>query len=467
MSEKFDLAIVGGGPGGYVAAIRAGQRGLRTVLIEKEDLGGECLNHGCIPSKALVHVAETYASLGELKSMGIAVTGGTLDWPTALAWKDRIVKRLTLGTASLLKAARVTVVNGRASLLDSQTLRAVNAAGEQRFTAGHIILATGALPIEAPGLPFDGQYVIGNREALALPTIPPRLIVIGGGYIGMELGMVFAKLGSAVTVVEWLDGLLPGHPRDAVKVLERTIRRLKIKALVHTKATGVVIEDGVVKLTVADAKGVTQVLEAEKVLVTVGRRPNTADLGLENTRVGRDKRGFIEVDDQRRTADPHIYAIGDITPGPMLAHKASAEGLVAVAAILGEPAAFRSHAIPGVVFTDPEIAAVGLTLDQATGQGIAAGEAVFPYIALGRALTMGTTDGYFRWIFAKDDQRVLGCEIVGREASNLISEAVLAIEKGLTLHDVAAAIHPHPTLGEGLHEAAESGLGRPIHIPKK
>jgi dihydrolipoamide dehydrogenase len=467
MSDVLDVAVIGAGPGGYVAAIRAAHNGLKTAVVEKENLGGECLNFGCIPSKALVHVAESYAGLAELKSVGVSVGSATLDWPAALAWKDRVVKRLTTGVGSLLKAAGVTVIAGQARFADSQTIAVAVADGEQILKTKHTIIATGAKPFEVPGLPFDGQTVISSREALSLPEVPPRLIVVGGGYIGLELGMVYAMLGSAVTVVELLDGLLPGHGRDAVKALDRNIRRLKIKALVRHKAVGLEIAAGVAKLTIEGPDGARQTLEADKVLVTVGRRPFTGDLGLERTRVTRDARGFIQVDEARRTTDPAIYAIGDITPGPMLAHKASAEALVAADAIAGKPAVFRPRAIPGVVFTSPEVAVVGLTKEQAAAEGLDAEEAVFPYLALGRALTMGTTDGYFKWVYAKADHKILGCEIVGREASNVIGEAALAVEKGLTLADVAETIHTHPTLSEGLKEAAELGLGWPVHLPRK
>ncbi len=466
MDHEVDVAVIGAGPGGYVAAIRAAQRGLRTVVIEAEALGGECLNHGCIPSKALIHVAEAYAGLGELKSAGVTVEGAALDWPAAVAWKDRLVKRLTGGVAALLKAAGAEVVRGRATFRDSQTLHVVGPDGEREIRARHAILAPGSRPIEIPGLPFDGRFVLTSREALALPAIPPRLIVVGGGYIGLELGTVFAMLGAAVTVVEWFDSLLPGHAGDALKVIERGLRRLKVKALVKTKAVGLEVAGDAARLTVEGTNGVRQTLDAEKILVTVGRRPNLGGLGLENTRVALTGRGLVEVDAQRRTADPAIYAIGDVTAGPMLAHKASAEALVAADAIAGLPAAFRPRAVPSVVFTLPEIAAVGLNKAQATGQGMEAAEATFPYLALGRALTMGASDGYFKWTFAPATGVLLGCEIVGREASNLIGEAALAVEKGLTLTDVAETIHPHPTLGEGLREAAEVGLGWPVHLPK-
>jgi dihydrolipoamide dehydrogenase len=467
MNDEYDVAVIGAGPGGYVAAIRAGQLGLRTVVIEQENLGGECLNHGCIPSKALIHAAESYAGLAELKTFGVTVEGAALDWAAAVAWKDRIVKRLTGGVATLLKAAGVEVVVGRARFVDSHTLAVTGPESERAIHARHVILAVGSQPFEVPGLPFDGRFVISSREALKLTAVPPRLIVVGGGYIGLEMGTVFAMAGAAVTVVELLDGLLPGHSRDAVKVLDRGLRRLKVKALVNTKAAGLEIVGDVARLTVEGPGGARQTLDAEKILVTVGRKPRLADLGLENTGVRRNERWLIEVDAARRTADPAIFAIGDITPGPALAHKASAEGLVAAAAIAGQPAAFQPKGVPSVAFTLPEVASVGVTKERAAAEGIDADDASFPYLPLGRALTMGASDGYFKWTFARSTGAILGCEIVGREASNLIGEAALAIEKGLTLSDVAATIHPHPTLGEGLHEAAELGLGWPVHLPKK
>lgn len=467
MSEVFDVVVIGAGPGGYVAGIRAAQKGLKTAVIEKEALGGECLNHGCIPSKALIHVAEAYADTGDLRSLGITVEKPAIEWSNSIAWKDRVVKRLTTGVGSLLKAAGATVIAGEASFIDAKTIRVREAGGERELTARATIIATGSKPFEVPGLPFDGQVVISSREALALGAIPPRLIVVGGGYIGMELGTVYAMLGSQVTVVELLDGLLTGQPRDAIKLVERNLRRLKIKTLLRTKAAGLEIAGGVGKLTVVGPDGATSVLEAEKILVTVGRKPFTGSLGLENTAVTRDSRGFIEVDEQRRTKDPAIFAIGDIVPGPMLAHKASAEALVAVAAVAGENAVYAPRAVPGVVFTAPEIATVGLSKEAAGASGVSAEEAIFPYQALGKALTMGASEGYFKWIYRLPDHVIVGAEIVGRDASALIGEAALALENELTLHQVARTIHPHPTLNEGWHEAAELGLGWPIHLPRK
>lgn len=462
----FDVAVIGAGPGGYAAAIRAGQLGLETVVIEKDALGGECLNHGCIPSKALIHVAEGFHGIRDLKSLGITVENPAIDWAKAAGWKDRVVKRLTTGVGSLLKAAGVTVIHGQAAFRDAHTIVVTTLEGEQIVETKHTIVATGSKSIEVPGLPFDGQTVLSSREALALTEIPPRLIVVGGGYIGLELGTVFAMVGTQVTVVELLDGLLAGQPRDAVAVVERNLRRLKIKTHLRTKAAGLTVVDGVAQLTVVGPDGERQVLEAEKVLVTVGRRPDATGLNLEQVGVTPDKSGFIHVDAQRRTENPAIFAIGDITPGPMLAHKATAEGLVAAEAIAGRDVSFAPRAIPGVVFTLPEIATVGLSLEDAQAQGVDAAAAGFPMMALGRALTMGTSDGHLKWVFRKDDHVIIGAEFVGREASNLIGEAALAVEKGLTLEDIAHTIHPHPTLTEGLHEAAELGLGWPVHVPR-
>ncbi len=463
----YDLAVIGAGPGGYVAGIRAAQHGLSTVIIEAENLGGECLNHGCIPSKALIHAADHYAGLDKLKTFGITVEGAAIDYGTAVKWKDRIVKRLTTGVGTLLKAAGATIIEGRARFVAGDLLEVETAEGVQRIHAAHTIIATGARSIEIPALPFDGQTIIDNRAALALTEIPPRLIVIGGGYIGLEMGIVFAKLSSRVTVVELTEALLPTSPSEAVKVVERNLRRMKIKTMLGAKATGVTIDNSVAALTVCDTHGNEQVLEAEKILVTVGRRPNTENLGLENTKVTLDQRGFIEVDPQRRTSDEKIWAIGDVAGGLLLAHKASAEALVAADAIAGKETIFAPQAIAAVVFTDPEIATVGLTVEEAKEQGIVAAEAEFPFLALGRSLTMNNSDGYCKWIFRSDDHTILGCEIVGPEASNLIGEGALAVEKQLKLEDIAGTIHAHPTLPEALAEAADLGLGHPLHLPKK
>lgn len=464
---SYDLAVIGAGPGGYVAGIRAARHGLSTVVIEAENLGGECLNHGCIPSKALIHAADHFARLDKLKSIGITVEGAHIDLAAAVEWKDRIVKRLTSGVGTLLKAAGAAIVEGRAHFVASDLLEVETADGVQRIKAAHTIIATGAKSIEIPALPYNGETIIDHRAALALREIPPRLIVVGGGYIGLEMGIAFAKLGSRVTVVELTKGLLPTSPREAVKVIERNLRRMKIKTMLGAKAAGVVVNDGVAALTVMDNHGNEQMLAAEKVLVTVGRKPNTEALELANTRVMLGKNGFIEVDPQRRTTDPKIWAIGDVTGGPLLAHKASAEALVAADAIAGLETIFAPQAIAAVVFTDPELATVGLTVEEAKEQGIAAVDATFPFLALGRSLSMNNSDGYCKWIYRLDDHTILGCEIVGPEASNLIGEGALAVEKRLKLEDIAGTIHPHPTLPEGLAEAAELGLGHPIHLPKK
>ncbi len=465
--RRFDVAVIGAGPGGYVAAIRAAQNGLATVVIEKENLGGECLNHGCIPSKALIHAASLYAELPALAAIGVTVEGAKIDWPAVVAWKDKVVKRLTTGVASLLKALGVEVIKGTARFAASDRIEVATSDGVQSVVFKNAIIAVGAAPINLPPVPCDGEIILSHRELLALTEIPPRLIVIGGGYIGLELGMVFAKVGSAVTVVELTDGLLPGTPRDAVKVVDRVLRRLKIKTLAKTKAVGCECAGDVARITVDDEAGEHRVLEAEKVLVTVGRRPVNDQLGLENTRVELDPRGFILVNDQRRTTDPKIYAVGDAVGGLLLAHKASAEGLVAADAIAGKPAAFAPRAVPAVAFTDPEIAIVGLSVESAKQQGVHAVESTFPFIALGRSLTMNSTDGYVKWIHTPDDHVIVGCEIVGKDASALIGEAAVAVEQRLRLEDIAGVIHPHPTLTEALSEAAEVGLGHPIHISKR
>lgn len=466
MNETYDVAVIGAGPGGYIAAIRAAQYGLRTAIIEREVVGGECLNHGCIPSKALIHAAESFHELGSLKTLGLEVQGATLDWAKTMAWKDRVVKRLTSGVGLLLQANGAELIRGEAKFKDASNLIVAGPDGERTVAAKHFIVATGSSAAVVPGLPFDGQTVLSNREALTLTVIPARLIVIGGGYIGMELGTVFAMAGSKVTIVELLPELLTGQPREAVKIVDRGLRRLHIKALLETKGVGLSIAEGVAKLTVQDKKGRQQVLEAEKILVTTGRRPRTGELGLEQIGVAIDQRGFIVVNERRQTTIPHIYAIGDAIPGPMLAHKAGADALAAVAAVAGRPAPAGSTHVPGVVFTYPEIATVGLSLAGAQARGISVAEAMIPYLALGRALTMGTSEGYLKWIYSTADDAIVGAEVVGREASNLIGEASLAVEKGLKLADVAETIHPHPTLGEGWHEAAELGLGFPIHVPR-
>ncbi len=462
-----DTLVLGSGPGGYVAAIRASQLGREVTLVEKADtLGGICLNHGCIPSKALIYAAHHYHQIGKLSSMGIRAGSLELDMEILQQWKSDVVGKLTGGVEKLVVGNGVQVIRGSLTFTDQHTARVETEGGVSTLEFKNLIIASGSVPVELPGFEFDGEGLISSREALRLEEVPERLLVIGGGYIGLELGTVYAKLGSSVTVVELLEGILPGTERDLVRVIERRLKRLKVVCLLGSKAVGIEKIDGKYRVNVENEKGTTRI-EADKVMVTVGRKPNTRGFGLENTGVELDGRGFIRVDNKMRTGVPHIYAIGDAAGEPLLAHKASKEAIVAAENIAGVPSAKDWQVIPAVVFTDPEIATVGLGEEEARAQGFNVVVGRFPFGASGRSLTMGEIDGFVKVVAEEQNKRVIGVQMVGPEVSNLISEAALAIELNATLEDIALTVHPHPTLPESFMEAAEAALGYPIHILKK
>ncbi|MFB6286550.1 MAG: dihydrolipoyl dehydrogenase [Candidatus Bipolaricaulia bacterium] len=463
-----ELLIVGGGPGGYVAAIRAAQLGIETTLVEAEDLGGICLNHGCIPSKALIQAAHRYGELDDLAEMGIEVGERAIHPEKLQEWKSGVVTKLTGGVGHLLEHHSVQVVPGKAVFTGPKSVHVESEDGSQSIDFKHAIVSTGSTQMDLPGFEMDGEVVIGSRQALQLTEVPDKMVVIGGGYIGLELGSVYAQLGSEVTVVEMLDQLLPGTDPDLVKVVEKQIKALGITVHTESKAQSLEKTDDGAKVTVETPDGETS-LEADKVLVSIGRQPNSADMGLEQAKVETTEQGFIAVDHAQRTSNDKIYAIGDITGQPMLAHKASHEGLVAAAQIAGEPAASDWLTVPAVIFTDPEIAYAGLTEADAKEQGFDPVVGKFPFQASGRALTMNVSDGFAKVVADRESEVVLGVQIVGPEASTLISEGALAIEMGARLEDLALTVHPHPTLSESLMEAAELALGQPIHTtaPRK
>ncbi|MCR4404532.1 MAG: dihydrolipoyl dehydrogenase [Candidatus Acetothermia bacterium] len=458
---KTELLIVGGGPGGYVAAIRAAQLGKEVTLIEQDRLGGVCLNVGCIPSKALIHAANLYHKIPELEPLGISVEGLHLDLGRLQSWKEGVVARLREGIAKLLAANGVRVIQGRASFISEKAAELEGPEGET-IEFGHCIVAPGSRPLELPGLEFDHELVLDSTDALALREVPAALIVIGGGYIGLELGTLYAKLGSKVTVVEIMDQLLPGVPAELVRPVERRLRGLGVGVLLRAKAKGLRRGRLGAELLVETPEG-EQRLEAEKILQAVGRGPNTAALGLEEAGVELTERGFIRVDGRFRTSNPRIFAIGDAAGPPMLAHKASHEGLLAAEALAGLPTA-PFKAVPAVIFTDPEVAYVGLSEAEAQAQGRRIVVGKFPFAALGRAAAMGEAEGFVKLVADAESKALLGAEIVGPEASSLIGEAALAVEAGATLEDLARTVHPHPTLPEALMEAALAGLERPIHL---
>lgn len=457
------LAVLGGGPGGYAAAFLAADLGLSVTLIDDApNPGGVCLYRGCIPSKALLHLAKVIGDAREAEAWGVRFGAPKIDPAAVRAWKGSVVDRLTGGLGSLAKQRKVTLVQGRGRFVSSGEIAVSTAGGEQRVSFDHAIIATGSRPAAPPALAIDSGRVLDSTSALELPDVPGRLLVVGGGYIGLELGSAYAALGSAVTVVEMTDGLLPGVDRDLVGVLERRLRG-SLDA-VHTGARVDAVEETGDGLEVTFSGSASGAERYDRMLVSVGRVPNTGGLGLEQTGavVGAD--GFIEHDDQQRTGDPAIFAVGDVAGQPMLAHKASHEGRVAAEAAAGRRVAFEPQAIPAVVFTDPEIAWCGLTETEAKAQGRDVQVGRFPWAASGRATTLGRSEGLTKLLIDPGAERVLGCGIAGPGAGELIAEAVLAIEMGAVATDLRLTIHPHPTLSETLMEAGEVLFGTATHI---
>lgn len=460
---ETQLVVLGGGPGGYAAAFLAADLGMEVTLVEQQPrLGGVCLLRGCIPSKALLHVAKLMTEAKHLVQWGIHFSGPRIDIDALRARKDKVIATLTGGLAQLAKRRNVRVITGRAVLENSQTLRLEpsdeKAPEEERLQFRHAIVATGSAAVQIPGWDYTDERLMSSRQALDLRDVPESLLVVGGGYIGLELGTVYAALGSRVSVVEMTDGLLPGVDRDLVKPLAKRLEKTFSAVYLGTKVAKIKAKRQ--RLEVAfEGRADATVEQFDRVLVAVGRRPNSRGLGLENTQVQVDQYGFIRTDNRQRSADPHILAIGDVAGQPMLAHKAAHQGKVAVEALADEPAVFEPRAVPAVVFTDPEIAWAGLTETQARARSVAYKTAVFPWAASGRAQSQDSTDGMTKWLVDPHTDRVLGCGIVGAGAGELVAEAVLAIELGATVRDVADSIHPHPTLSETLAFAAEVHLG--------
>lgn len=457
MVDEVDVAVMGGGPGGYSAAFRAAELGLETVVIDAgARLGGACLFEGCIPSKALLHVAAVLSEAERAKEWGVDFGEPRISLDPLRKWKqERVVGKLARGLGAVAKAKGVAVVGGRAAFEDSSTLR-IEGDTLRKIRFKHAIVATGSEPSPLPGVTLTSERVMDSTAALELPEIPERLLVIGGGYIGLELGTVYATLGSRVTLVEMTEGLLPGVDRDLVQPLQRRVDKLFAAIHLRTKVTGL-REAGDRIEAVLEGQGPQAF---DRVLVAVGRRARSAGLGLEATRARlTDRGGFIRIDDRCRTGDAHIYAVGDVTGEPMLAHRAMRQGKVAAEALAGRAAAFDNVAIPAVVFTDPEIAWCGLSDAQAKAQGIETKVSKFQWAASGRAATIGRADGLTKLVADAGSGRVIGVGIVGPGAGELIAEAALAVETAALVEDVAATIHAHPTLSETLMEAAENLLG--------
>ncbi len=460
VSRGCQVAVIGGGPGGYVAALRLARLGKDVILVEREaTLGGVCLNEGCIPSKALIHVADLAHEARAAAAMGLEVDGLRVDLARAVGWKDGVVRRLTAGLATLCAKSGVEVLRGEASFASDRSLQVASEDGVLGVQLEQAVIATGSQPSALPGFEVDGETVIGSREALSLGRVPERLVVLGGGYVGLELGSVYAWLGSRVVVVEVLPALLPALDAEVGEALRRRLGRLGVEVLLGHRALR---RDGAA-VVVAGPDGAERRLEADKVLVTVGRAPRTAGLGLEAIGVARDERGFVRVDRQLRTSVPGIWAVGDSVGGAMLAHKAYQEAKVAAEVIAGAPEELDVTAIPAVVYTDPEVAWVGLSERAARERGHEVVTGSFPLSASGRALTLGAADGFVKAVAEASSGRLLGVVAVGRGVSELMGEATLALEMGAFLEDVGRTVHPHPTLSEALQEAVEAALGRGVH----
>ncbi len=464
------IAVIGAGPGGYAAAFYAADLGMKVTLIDNEkNPGGVCLYRGCIPSKALLHVAKLLEESRHAKDWGIDFGEAKVDINQLRDYKNRVVEKLTSGTGQVSKLRKVHYIQGWASIVDPKTIAVKKAdGGDETVSVDYMILALGSLPTKIPSLSIDSPRVLDSTGALDLPEIPKSMLVIGGGYIGLELGSVYAALGTKVSVVEMTPGLLPGADRDLVRFLAQRVEKTFDKVMVSTKVTSMKATDKNVTVNF-EGEGAPKEATYDYVLVSIGRRPNAKIEGLDKTRVKVDAKGFIETDNQRRTAEPTIFAIGDVAGEPMLAHKASHEARVAVEAIEGQKAVFEPAAIPAVVFTDPEIAWAGITEAEAEKQGLKVEVAKFPWPASGRAIAIDRVDGMTKLIIDPATERILGVGIAGSGAGELIAEGVVAIEMGATASDLKLSIHPHPTLTETLMESAEVFFGQATHVykPKK
>lgn len=469
------LLILGGGPGGYVAAIRAGQLGIQTTLVEGQALGGTCLNIGCIPSKALIHAAGEFARAQAQASgsspLGIQVQKPTLDVAQTIAWKDGIVQRLTGGVAALLKRQKVQVVQGWGHILDGKTVEVRDAQGQatHRIQCEHLLLANGSLPVELPVLPFDGERVISSTQALSPKQLPKKLVVVGGGYIGLELGITYRKLGVEVAVVEAAPRILPAYDAELTRPVQARLQELGITLYLGHQVLGPAQSKGKtvgVEIRPAGAeheKDKPQVLKADQILVAAGRRPHTEGYGLDGLQLSMKGRA-VQVDDQCRTSMKNVWAIGDLTGEPMLAHRAMAQGEMVAEIIAGKTRHFQPAQIPAVCFTDPEVVSVGLSPDEAKAAGHEVLTAQFPFAANGRAMTLEDTSGFVRVVARKDTHRILGWQAVGGHVAELAAAFAQSIEMGAHLEDVAHTIHAHPSLGEAVQEAALRALGQALHV---
>lgn len=465
-TKKFDAVVIGAGPGGYVCAIRLAQLGKKTAIIERDNVGGVCLNVGCIPSKALIKASTMFEKMQKASDMGFQVKGVDVNFGALQEWKHGVVTKLTGGVAQLLKGNKVEIIKGDARFVGPKQLEVSSGPAKLAVQADHIVIAVGSSPIEIPGFKFDEKKILSSTGALAIDKPVKSAVVVGAGYIGLELGTYLAKFGTQVTLIEQADRLLPGYDPDVSQVITRGLKKRNVNILTKASAKGVK-EKGPGMVVEVEVDGKLQQIEAEKVLVTVGRRPNPMP-GIEKTGVKMDGKGFIPVNDKLQTNVPGIYAIGDVAGQPMLAHKASKEALVVAEVIAGKKGAkYDVKAMPAVIFCEPEVSSVGLNETEAKAKGITPMVGSFPFGALGKAIASGDTDGFAKLIGDKKTGRLIGAVIVGAESSSMIAEMALAIEAGLQVEDVALTVHAHPTMGEATMEAAEVALGHAVHILQK
>jgi dihydrolipoamide dehydrogenase len=462
---RVEALVIGAGPGGYVAGIRLGQLKKKALVVERDKPGGICLNVGCIPSKALINVAKYYDKVRHGAEIGILADNLRVDMAKMQSWKGEVVSKLTGGVRTLLKANGCDYRTGTARLVSANVVEIVGKDGKTTVEAQNVVIATGSRPIEVPGFAFDGNRIVDSTGALDFAAVPERLVVIGGGYIGIEIGTLYAKLGAQVTVVEALPSILAGNDPEIVQLVARKLKKLGVEIVTGAKARSWVEKAGRAAVTV-ELEGKEATFEADKVLVAVGRRPNSEGLGLEEVGV-KLQGGFVTVDRRRATTVPGIYAIGDVAGQPMLAHKASREAEVVADVIAGHQAEFDVRCIPAVIFSDPELASAGLTAAEAGQRGLQIKVGKFPFAALGRAIANADTDGFVKVVIDAASHEVLGIQVVGNGASDIIAEAALAIEMGALAEDISLTIHAHPTLPEAIMEAAKASLGEAIHIQNR
>ncbi|WP_085507947.1 dihydrolipoyl dehydrogenase [Thalassobacillus devorans] len=459
---ELDTLVVGAGPGGYVAAIRAAQTGQKVTIVDKGTLGGVCLNVGCIPSKALIQAGHRYAHAKGADEMGIQSENTTVDFSKVQEWKGKVVDKLTGGVEGLLKGNSVDILKGEVYFVDKNTVRVMDDKNSQTYTFKNCIIATGSTPIELPNFKYSDR-VLDSTGALNLKEIPKKMVVIGGGYIGTELGTAYADFDTEVTILEGTKDILGGFEKQMTQLVKKRLKKKGVNVVTNAMAQGVEETKDGVKVTY-EVKGEEKTIEADYLLVTVGRKPNTDEIGLEQVGIEMSDKGLIKIDKQCRTSVDNIFAIGDIVEGPPLAHKASYEGKIAAEVIAGEKSEIDYLGIPMVVFSDPELASVGYTEKDAKEAGYEVKASKFPFAANGRALSLNETDGFVKLVTRQDDGLVIGAQVAGANASDVIAELGLAIETGMTAEDLALTIHAHPSLGEISMEAAEVALGTPIHI---